>query len=85
MGKPEYVKSNLVRLGNSEYMFELKVDFEGESQIPFSYDDLMVKAAIALLNNVDYKNYSEANLHEQAMEDYQNIIDTAKGAFMIEE
>ncbi|OIJ07620.1 hypothetical protein BKP35_18200 [Anaerobacillus arseniciselenatis] len=84
MSKKEYVKSNLISMDPSTGNISMKVDFEGLSKIPFSNDDLKVEIILSLLNSIDYKNYVENDMHNEAYQSFEKIIEAANTAFGIE-
>ncbi|WP_026701685.1 hypothetical protein [Salibacterium aidingense] len=82
MSNQEYVKNRISSTDYETGQTTLRVEFEGETQMPESHDDLKVEAALALLESVDVKNYIEADLYTKAEEDYNEIIDVTKAIFM---
>jgi len=60
---------------------KVTVTIEGNTKMPFWQHDLKVKAILALLNSIDYKDYYEAELDELIEPSAKEIIETAKAAF----
>ncbi|MFL9651890.1 hypothetical protein [Exiguobacterium chiriqhucha] len=75
-------KINLTLESFGENGVTLKVDVEGESNMPFWNHDLKLDAVIALLESVDMKDFYEDNKHEefnQYMNEIQELLDAVKG------
>lgn len=81
MRAKEYVKNNLTKINPENGDTSLKVDFEGNTEMPFWNDDLKVKVILALLETIDHKNYANSDMYDQASKDYENIIEYTKAAF----
>lgn len=75
-------KTNLTLESYGENGIGLKVTVEGESNMPFWKHDLKLDAVIALLENVDMKEFHEDNKYEEFnryMNEIQELLDAVKG------
>jgi hypothetical protein len=63
---------------------EVKVTVEGKTDMPFWNHDLKIKAAIALLETIDYKDYcndGKENEFHQQLEELQEVIEGLHPSF----